>query len=124
MSSQNFSTDPEPSSGLDAVLPPGHGEERQEDVAGSEAHPVDKIAVRKLGGFNLITPEQWSSMSAENRKDLIRGGLVTFLYEGDEVPLKPALLGIRRQMQAQAEYEGLGEQQPVPIQPQPRPAES
>ncbi len=118
MSSQNFSTEPDPSRGL---LPPGHGEEPRQGTDSAEAHPVDKIAVRKLGGFNLITPEQWSAMSADDRKDLIKGGLVTFLYEGEEVPLKPALLGIRRQLQTQAEFDGVGQQQGAV---QPRPAES
>ncbi|MEM9615614.1 MAG: hypothetical protein AAF962_19655 [Actinomycetota bacterium] len=118
MSSQNFSTEPEPARGLDAVLPPGQDEGAQPNAAASEAHPVDKIAVRKLGGFNLITPEQWGAISAADRKELIKTNMVTFLYEGEEVPLKPALLGIRRQLQAQAEYDGVG-QQPGSIQPRP-----
>ena len=118
MSSQNFSTDPESSHGLDAVLPPGHGGAAPHRAGESEAHPGDSIALRKLGGFNLISLEQWAEIDAGERKELIRSGMVTFLYEGEEVPLKAALLGIRRQLQAQAGYESLGEQ-PGTIRPWP-----
>ena len=52
---------------------------------------MDQIAIRKLGGFNFIDIDQWSSMPRDERMKLIKNGSVIFVYEGKEVPLKPAL---------------------------------
>lgn len=126
MNSQNFSTEPDPPQGLDAVLPPGHHraatpEPKTDDDA---AHPVDQIAIRKLGGFNLILPEEWSGMGSDDRRDLIKGGLVTFLFEGVEVPLKAALLGLKRQQELRAQANQTDRSRMGSTQPAPRPAES
>lgn len=56
---------------------------------------VDQIAVRKLGGFNFLLPEQWSALSREDRMRLIKAGAVTFLSQGEEVPLREALESLR-----------------------------
>lgn len=123
MNSQNSSTDPENRPGLDAVLPPSHRAAAPEPTE-VVPHPVDQIAIRKLGGFNLITPEQWSAMSSDDRRDLIKGGLASFLFEGDEVPLKAALLGLRRQQEVRAQATEVEKSRLGTTQPAPRPAES
>ncbi len=56
---------------------------------------VDQIAIRKLGGFNFIDIPHWSAMSRGERMKLIKNGSVVFLFQGREVPLKPALLYIQ-----------------------------
>ncbi|MEL7158912.1 MAG: hypothetical protein AAFN30_20285 [Actinomycetota bacterium] len=82
------------------------------------------MAIRKLGGFNLITPEQWSAMSTDSRRKLIKAGVVNFLFEGDEVPLKAALLGLRRQQELEAQANQVERSRLGSVQPSPRPAES
>ncbi len=54
--------------------------------------PVDQIAVRKLGGFNFLSIPQWMAMPKDEKARLIKGELVTFMYEGEEVSLRAALL--------------------------------
>lgn len=54
--------------------------------------PVDQIAVRKLGGFNFLSIPQWMALPRDEKARLIKGELVTFMYEGEEVSLRAALL--------------------------------
>ena len=80
MSSHDYSTDPdEPrsSGGLVPSPPP------QADPPHEEAHPVDQIAVRKLGGFNFLDPQQWVNIPRSDRMQLIKNGSVVFLYQGE-----------------------------------------
>ena len=95
MSWHNSSTDPERPWSLDAVLPDGARQPGPTSPADDEPHPVDQIAIRKLGGFNMITPAQWQALDRDHRMTLIRDGLVTFLHQGEDVPVKAALLGLR-----------------------------
>ncbi len=55
-------------------------------------HPVDQVAVRKLGGFNFLSVGQWATLPRDERARLLKGNLVMFLFEGDEVPVRPALV--------------------------------
>lgn len=52
---------------------------------------VDQIALRKLGGFNFIEPKDWFEMPSSEQAELIKGGRVEFLYQGDHVPVRKAL---------------------------------
>jgi len=68
--------------------------EREDDA--KAGHPVDQIAVRKLGGFNFLSIGQWSTLPRDERARLLKGGLVMFLFEGEEVPVRPALLWLQQ----------------------------
>ena len=57
--------------------------------------PVDQIAVRKLGGFNFMSIPQWMMLPRDEKARLIKGELVTFMYEGEEVSLRAALLYLK-----------------------------
>ena len=90
MSSQDSSTDNGDDVGLDAVLPGGY------QASGNPGAPeplarVDQVALRKLGGFNFITPLQWVGMGREERMRLIKSEAAVFLSEGQEVPIRAAL---------------------------------
>ena len=61
----------------------------------SEMHMVDRVAVRKLGGFNFLSPEQWNAMSARARKKAIDDQTATFMCDGEPVPLRSALLYLK-----------------------------
>lgn len=65
-----------------------------------EWHPVDQVAVRKLGGFNFLSVGQWTTLPRDEKARLIKGNLVQFLYEGDPVGVRPALLWFKRLSQA------------------------
>ncbi len=65
-------------------------------------HPVDQIAVRKLGGFNFLSIGQWSALPRDERARLLKGGLVMFLSEGEEVPVRPALLWLQQIARSEA----------------------
>ncbi|MEL6984168.1 MAG: hypothetical protein AAFO29_17210, partial [Actinomycetota bacterium] len=64
--------------------------------ADPQARPVDQIAVRKLGGFNFLSVSQWSALPRDERARLLKGGLVMFLFEGEEIEVRPALLWLQR----------------------------
>lgn len=108
MSSHDSSTE-EPRR-FDGLLPRGQrpGQARSAEV--DEPRPVDQVAIRKLGGFNFISPTQWSVLSREERARLIKGDLVIFLYEGERVPTKPALLYFRSLTRAQSAGEAVTEE--------------
>lgn len=53
---------------------------------------MDQIAVRKLGGFNFLDPQQWVNIPRSDRLQLIKNGSVVFLYQGEEVSVRSALL--------------------------------
>ncbi len=95
MTSPNSSTDPEQPGHLDAYLPGGSRPAPAPGPDPDQPHPVDQIALRKLGGFNFITPAQWSALEREERKRLLKSGEVTFLYQGREIPVRAALLFLR-----------------------------
>ena len=56
---------------------------------------VDQVAIRKLGGFNFLEPAQWQSLSRDERMKLIKSGSVSFLSQGEEVPLREALQSLQ-----------------------------
>ncbi|MEM7274604.1 MAG: hypothetical protein AAF547_16070 [Actinomycetota bacterium] len=68
----------------DATVPPQ--ERRREPM-----RMVDRIAIRKIGGFNFLTPEQWNAMSSKARRKAVEDQSVSFLCDGEAVPLRPAL---------------------------------
>lgn len=89
MSYHDYSTDPSDPQNGGRYLPIGW----EWDIDGEEeAHPVDKIAIRKLGGFNFINPQQWVNLPRASRERLLRRGSVVFLYEGEDVSVRAALL--------------------------------
>ncbi len=90
MSSQDFSTESGNNDGLDAVLPGGYQPSSGQAPAEQQV-TVDQVALRKLGGFNFITPLQWIAIERDERMRLIKSEAVVFLSEGDEVPLRSAL---------------------------------
>ncbi len=59
------------------------------------AQPVDQVAIRKLGGFNFLSVAQWAALPRDEQARLIKSDAVAFLYEGEPVPLRAALLYIR-----------------------------
>ena len=91
LSSHNSSTDPNDPYRYEGLLPPRGARQPPPLPAEDAPQPVDQIAIRKLGGFNFIDIDQWSSMPRDERMKLIKNGSVIFVYEGKEVPLKPAL---------------------------------
>jgi hypothetical protein len=56
---------------------------------------VDQVAIRKLGGFNFLEPEQWQSIDRNERMQMIKAGTVTFLSQGEDVPLRDALQSLQ-----------------------------
>lgn len=91
------------------VVPPP-AEEPPAPAVGSEGqgvdpqtHPVDQIAVRKLGGFNFLSVGQWSALPRDERARLVKGGLAMFLYEGEEVDVRPALLWLKQLARSEAD---------------------
>ncbi len=122
MNSRDYSTNEnEPRPG---GLLPGSRSNPVPPTPGQESRPVDQIAVRKLGGFNFITPMQWVELPREERARLIKGELVTFLNQGEPVPTRSALLFLRALAQQRAEStayaptdERLGFDPPPPRRP-------
>lgn len=95
MSWHDSSTEPGQPWTRDAVLPEGVQPPPRQRPLDDEPHPVDQIAIRKLGGFNVITPDRWRELDRDHRLALLRDGLVTFLHQGEDVPAKAALLWLR-----------------------------
>lgn len=79
-----------------AVASDGQGADQQ-------THPVDQIAVRKLGGFNFLSVGQWSALPRDERARLVKGGLAMFLFEGEEVDVRPALLWLKQLARSEAD---------------------
>ena len=69
---------------------------------GQGGHPVDQVAVRKLGGFNFLSVGQWAALPRDERARLVKGGLVQFLHEGAEVPVRDALVWFQQMARAAA----------------------
>lgn len=63
-----------------------------QDGDGTAGQAVDQVAIRKLGGFNFLSIGQWAALPRDERARLLKGGLVIFLFEGEEVPVRPALV--------------------------------
>jgi hypothetical protein len=80
---------------------PTVGSESQD--ADPQTHPVDQIAVRKLGGFNFLSVGQWSALPRDERARLVKGGLAMFLFEGEEVDVRPALLWLKQLARSEAD---------------------
>lgn len=95
MSSHDSSTDPHDPNRYEGLLPRRSASREPEVPVDDVPQEIDQIAVRKLGGFNFIDIPQWSAMSRGERMKLIKNGSVVFLFQGREVPLKPALLYIQ-----------------------------
>ncbi len=95
MNSRDYSTDPEESSRLKGYLPPGYWPPPTPKETDEHGQPVDQVAIRKLGGFNFVSPAQWNAMDREHQRRLIQEGAVTFLYQGAEVSIKAALLTLK-----------------------------
>jgi len=53
---------------------------------------VHQIAIKKAGGFNLISIADWKNLTGPGRVELIVQQKVQFLdVDGDEIPAKEAL---------------------------------
>lgn len=63
-----------------------------EDKAVDGPMPVDQVAVRKLGGFNFLSVAQWAVLPRDEKARLIKSESVIFLNEGENVPLRSALM--------------------------------
>lgn len=85
-----------------AAEPPVPAERSEATAVDAQARPVDQIAVRKLGGFNFLSIGQWSALPRDERARLVKGGMVMFLYEGEEVDLRPALLWLKQLARSEA----------------------
>ncbi len=111
MSSHNSSTDgPSDFEGLMPTPPPSR---IPEPIPEERVVVIDQIAIRKLGGFNFLQPEQWSAMSRDDRMRLIKSGVVTFLSNGEDIPLREALQALqaaseRSRAQAQGQTNRVG----------------
>lgn len=96
MSSQDSSTNyPDDHGRFDGLLP-APSPSRIPELPPDETLPeIDQIAIRKLGGFNFLEPSQWTALSRDDRMRLIKSGVVTFLSQGTEVPLREALQSLQ-----------------------------
>lgn len=93
MSSHGSSTDQPDPRRYEGLLPRrGQPQEPQGPSAEDQPREVDQVAIRKLGGFNFLDVNQWAALSRDDRMKLIKAGAVLFLFQGEEVPIKPALL--------------------------------
>lgn len=58
---------------------------------------IDQVAVRRRGGFALLTIHEWSALDREERLQLLEEDRVEFLEDGMTVPVREALVSIREQ---------------------------
>jgi len=50
-----------------------------------------QVSIKKAGGFNLISKEEFLNISLEDRIKLISNGDIQFLVDGDPLPLREGL---------------------------------
>ena len=62
-----------------------------------EQRPIDRIAVRKSGGFVYIPLDNWLGLLRSEQAILIKDKRVTFLSGDVVVPVREALLWIQQQ---------------------------
>ncbi len=111
---------PHPPPSRSHLLPPLQPSERLPELPPEEPiYRVDQVAIRKLGGFNFLQVEQWLEMPKDDRMRLIKSGVVTFLNDGQETPLRPALEYLQS-LNPPAEVAAPAEVRPS-IAPLPRP---
>lgn len=94
MNSRDYSTDGSGEEHLDGLLPSGY-EPSEPEPANSRLQHVDQVAIRKVGGFNFLSTQQWLEVDRERRMGWIKADRVVFLSQGAEVPLRSALLYLK-----------------------------
>lgn len=62
------------------------------DQAGTEGHPIEQIMVKRVGGWTMVSLDQWREMLAIEQKELVTEGRVRFVHQDSEVPIRDALL--------------------------------
>jgi hypothetical protein len=55
------------------------------------SYNYDQVSVKKSGGYNLISGEEFRALPLDERVKLITEGKVHFLKEGQVIPAKEAL---------------------------------
>lgn len=56
---------------------------------------IDQVAIRRSVGFDLLTVADWLDLETAEKKRLLLGQRVEFLADGDEVPVRDALLELK-----------------------------
>ena len=94
MNSRDYSTNGSGDEHLDGLLPGGY-ERPEPEPANSRLQHVDQVAIRKVGGFNFLSTQQWLEVDRDRRMAWFKADRVVVLSQGAEVPLRSALLYLK-----------------------------
>jgi len=70
---------------------------RPADDPNEDLRPIDQIAIRRTGGFVFVDLQGWIGMLRSEQSDLLKEQRVTFLSDGEKVPVRNALRWIQQQ---------------------------